>query len=203
MTFLELERRCKIRRVFKILKLVFLFIIILAIYIFLNKNNLLLFENQKLLKNSVKEKKENKINKKDDKILELKFEVNFQELYRSYESNFNNKQQSKLKQEDKVVKKTIKKDGVKEQKIIKSKSLPPYETCIKLAKEYYKKGDYKQALKWAKNANIQDNKKASAWIITAKALYKMGKKDEAIKILKIYYSYTQDEKIKELINNMK
>jgi len=31
----------------------------------------------------------------------------------------------------------------------------------------------------------------------------MGKKDEAIKILKIYYSYTQDEKIKELINNMK
>jgi len=218
MTFLELEKKCKKRRVFKVLKILFLFIVIVSIYLFLDKNNLLLTKMQEFVKSNLKKienknieevKKEKKIisnndkNSKNNKILELKFEVNFQELYQSYKNRIN----SKLKKENKIAKKTIKKDEIKEKrlekKIIKSKNLPPYETCIKLAKEYYQKGDYKQALKWAKNANIQDNKKADSWIITSKILYKMGKKNEAIKLLEIYYNYTQNEKIKELIKKIK
>jgi len=204
--FLELERKCKKRRVFKILKLIlllfFLSFITLGAY-FLYKNDFLLIKDQeqKLAKNSIKEKIENK---KSDKMLELKFETNFQELYQSYKNRIipKSNEENKLKRETKkeVVEK---KDKVKEAIVIKSKNLPSYDVCIKLAKEYYEKGDYKQALKWAKNANIQDNKRAGSWIITAKTLYKMGKKDEAIKLLEIYYSYTKNEKIKSLIKNMK
>ena len=206
MNFLELERKCKKRRVFKILKLIlllfFLSFITLGAY-FLYKNDFLLIKDQeqKLAKNSIKEKIENK---KSDKMLELKFETNFQELYQSYKNRIipKSNEENKLKRETKkeVVEK---KDKVKEAIVIKSKNLPSYDVCIKLAKEYYEKGDYKQALKWAKNANIQDNKRAGSWIITAKTLYKMGKKDEAIKLLEIYYSYTKNEKIKNLIKNMK
>ena len=206
MNFLELERKCKKRRVFKILKLIlllfFLSFITLGAY-FLYKNDFLLIKDQeqKLAKNSIKEKIENK---KSDKMLELKFETNFQELYQSYKNRIipKSNEENKLKRETKkeVVEK---KDKVKEAIVIKSKNLPSYDVCIKLAKEYYEKGDYKQALKWAKNANIQDNKRAGSWIITAKTLYKMGKKDEAIKLLEIYYSYTKNEKIKSLIKNMK
>ncbi|HIQ50737.1 MAG TPA: hypothetical protein EYH54_02085 [Nautiliaceae bacterium] len=214
MTFLELEKKCKRRRIFKILGTIFLFTLVLGIYLFLDKNNFLLpkKQEQKLVKN-VKEKMEKKIenkNNKKGKILELKFEVNFPELYQNYQarisSNLIKNHTLKQKQQKKVEQTIEKKEKIKEKKlekkIIKSRNLPPYETCIKLAKKYYEKGDYKQALKWAKNANIQDNKKASSWIITAKILYKMGKKDEAIQILEIYYKYSYDEKIKDLIKSL-
>ena len=186
---------------------------ILVAFLLLSKKNFLPTKNQELIKDSKREKKEenksikkNNIenqNSKNDKILELTFEVNFQELYQSYKNNINYRlrEENKLKQENKDIKEDKPKEEL-EKKNIKSKDLPPYETCIKLAKEYYEKGDYKQALKWAKNANIQDNTKASSWVITAKTLYKIGKKDEAVKLLEIYYSYTQDEKVKELIKNM-
>ena len=228
MTFLELERKCKKRRVFKFLKFIlllfFLLSVVLSIYLFLYKKDFLVKkQEQKLIKDNTKKEVENKKiknknnknkddknnkkdenNKKIDKMLELKFEVNFQELYQSYKNRIASKpkKENQLKRETKkeVVEK---KDQVKEAIVIKSKNLPSYDVCIKLAKEYYEKGDYKQALKWAKNANIQDNKRAGSWIITAKTLYKMGKKDEAIKLLEIYYSYTKNEKIKNLIKNMK
>jgi len=226
MNFLELERKCKKIRFFKVLKLVFLLFFLLSIalgiYLFLyKKNSLVKKQEQKLIENNIKKEIENKKdnkkgknnkkdenkdenNKKTDKMLELKFEVNLQELYQSYKNRIapKPKKEDNLKKESK--KEIIeKKDKVKKEIVIKSKNLPSYNVCIKLAKKYYEKGDYKQALKWAKNANIQDNKKAGSWIITAKTLYKMGKKDEAIKLLEIYYSYTQDEKIKNLIKNMK
>ena len=208
MTFLELERKCKKRRIFRILKLIFLLFAILSIYLFYKNNFLVKKQEQKLVENNIKKETKNnnkskKSNKKIDKMLELKFEVNFQKLYQTYKNKISFKsKEDKLKKE--FNKRAIeKKEKVKEKIVIKSKNLPSYDVCMKLAKKYYEKGDYKQALKWAKNANIQDNKKADSWIITAKILYKMGKKDEAIKLLEIYYSYTQDEKIKNLIKNMK
>jgi len=208
MTFLELERKCKKRRIFRILKLIFLLFAILSIYLFYKNNFLVKKQEQKLVENNIKKETKNnnkskKSNKKIDKMLELKFEVNFQKLYQTYKNKISFKsKEDKLKKE--FNKRAIeKKEKVKEKIVIKSKNLPSYDVCMKLAKKYYEKGDYKQALKWAKNSNIQDNKKADSWIITAKILYKMGKKDEAIKLLEIYYSYTQDEKIKNLIKNMK
>ncbi len=82
---------------------------------------------------------------------------------------------------------------------MKATTLPPFEVCIVLSKKYYKKGDYQSALKWAKNANIQNNKKPDSWIMSAKSLYKLGKRKEALKILKIYYNYRKDKEVLRLI----
>jgi len=38
--------------------------------------------------------------------------------------------------------------------------------------------------------------------MSAKALYKLGKKEEALKILKIYYNYHKDEKVKRLMGEL-
>ena len=85
---------------------------------------------------------------------------------------------------------------------IKTILLPSFDTCILLANKYYKEGNYKEALKWAKNANIQDNKKAISWILSAKILNKMGKKKEAIELLKLYYNYNKDNQIKKLMEQL-
>jgi len=83
--------------------------------------------------------------------------------------------------------------------IMTAQTLPSFETCMALAKKYYQEGNYKEALKWAKNANTQNNKKPDSWIMSARALYKLGKKDEALKILKIYYNYHKDESVKKVM----
>jgi len=72
-----------------------------------------------------------------------------------------------------------------------------------MAEKYYQKGEFKEAIKWAKNANIQNKKNPLSWIITAKALYKLGKKEEAIKILKIYNTYNSSKDIEELLRKYK
>ncbi|WP_369792213.1 CDC27 family protein [Lebetimonas sp. JH369] len=72
-----------------------------------------------------------------------------------------------------------------------------------MAKNYYKNGDYENALKWAKNANLQNKNKPESWIIVAKSLYKLNQKQKAIKILKIYYDYTKNKDILNLIERMK
>ncbi|AII14753.1 hypothetical protein CIG1485E_0915 [Campylobacter iguaniorum] len=55
--------------------------------------------------------------------------------------------------------------------------------AIMLANEYYKQNDYQNAMKWAFIINNIDANKAEGWIIFAKAKYKMGKKDDALKVL--------------------
>ncbi|NPA11537.1 MAG: hypothetical protein GXO62_04770 [Epsilonproteobacteria bacterium] len=98
----------------------------------------------------------------------------------------------------------VNKPAPKESKnsIFSSTPLPSYQTCINLAKKYYQKGDYQNAILWAKNANIQDKKAKESWIITAKALYKEGKKEKALKVLKIYYKFSKDKEVKDVIEEI-
>jgi predicted Zn-dependent protease len=86
--------------------------------------------------------------------------------------------------------------------LLQTRTLPSYATCIALSERYYNEGDYENALNWAKNANLQNNKKPESWIMSAKALVKLGKKQEAVKILKIYYNYHKDERIKKLLGEL-
>jgi len=83
--------------------------------------------------------------------------------------------------------------------LITSEKLPSFENCLVLAKRYLKEGNYEKALQWAKYANIQDKKAVEPWIITAKALFYLGKKDEALKVLKIYNYYYKNKNVEKLI----
>ena len=83
--------------------------------------------------------------------------------------------------------------------IIQVESLPPYKKCIELARKYLREEKYDLALKWAKNANIQNKDLPDSWIITSEALFFSGDKEKAINILKIYLKYHQNKKVKRLL----
>jgi predicted negative regulator of RcsB-dependent stress response len=207
MTFLELERRCKKRRVFKFIRYLFFVILLVVagvtVYYYVNNNlsskNIHQSKPVKIIKKQTKIKEENKT-KPVEKIKKppQKPKANIPKI--TYELDLN---VTEIK-EEKVLKKTKEKNESKA-KIIKprlnlqSTSLPSYETCISLAEKYLKEGNYADALQWAKNANLQNKSDAMSWIISAKALYLMNKKNQALKLLKIYYNYHKDERVKKLI----
>ena len=83
--------------------------------------------------------------------------------------------------------------------IIQVESLPSYKKCIELARKYLREEKYDLALKWAKNANIQNKDLPDSWIITSEALFFSGDKEKAINILKIYLKYHQNKKVKRLL----
>ncbi len=208
MTFLELEKKCKKRRVKKALLLLFSVLsIFLAVtgsfFLFKdtkneNKSDIKKLKTEPLLmvadknhskkKRSFIEKNTTKIKKTPPK-LKLVIDLNLSEI------------KEETKDEIKKVK-SLKKSDIKQKEILTSNVLPSYQTCISLSEKYLKEGKYKDALKWAKYANLQDRKKPDSWILSAQALYKMGKKEQALKILKIYYNYYPDKKVKELIGKL-
>jgi tetratricopeptide (TPR) repeat protein len=208
MTFLELEKICKKRRMFKVLKIAFFIILSVSagIYAFLY------FKKPSSAKKTLKPAVTlTTVNKPDKKIKEpvkpaIK-KTSSQKLKLILDLNISEKNVTKPQKTVKIQKKSVKSEPVKniasvdENKtfVITSQTLPSYETCMGLAKKYYDDGNYEEALKWAKNANIQDNKKAESWILSAKALYKLGKKKEALKILRIYEEYRKDERIEKLM----
>lgn len=223
MTFLELEKKCKKRRLLRNIKILLLIVIMSGIaYVSYS----LFFKDETIKKiDSVKKEKVKEINaSKNKEIVFLNKEIilnkkeNIKEppslrFYIPYnnEAKKVTKNKKNLSYKKNVENKDKKSVQNKEKKrienkeanfIIKTTVLPSFETCILLANKYYKEGNYKEALKWAKNANIQNNKKAISWILSAKILNKMGKKEEARKILKLYYNYSKDEKVKKLMEQL-
>lgn len=189
MTFYELEKICKKRKIFFILS-VFMFVILiilifLGIILFKQKSTFIKKEHKKIVikkeNKRVKNKHTKKI-KKDIKYLPL-IDLNIKEVNVNVTSN--NKKVSKKENNNSL--------------IIKTEKLPSFNTCIELSKEYFKNKDYKNALKWAKLANLQNKKNPLSWIIAAKSLYQLGKKKEAIKLLKIYNSYYNNKEIEKLL----
>jgi tetratricopeptide (TPR) repeat protein len=67
-------------------------------------------------------------------------------------------------------------------------STPSYDIALDVARLYYSSKDYTEATKWALIANEHDSKKEDSWIVFANSLNALGKKDEAVKILKTYIS---------------
>ena len=74
-----------------------------------------------------------------------------------------------------------------------------YDLAIKIAQAFYDKGAYTKALEWAKRANKLDRQKEEAWILYAKTLYKLGKKQKAKQLLKVFLDYKDSQEAKQLL----
>ena len=71
-----------------------------------------------------------------------------------------------------------------------------------VAKKYYELGDYRQAYNYALITNGISDTIETSWIIFAKSLVKLNKKDEAIKTLEKYVSHTHSDKARRLLENI-
>lgn len=93
-------------------------------------------------------------------------------------------------------------DYVKIMKDKFAKSKNPREAVL-LAKTYFKEAKYAEAEQWALTANKLDNSLEESWLIFAKSKVKLGKKEEAIKILASYYKRSNSTQAKILIGQIK
>lgn len=75
--------------------------------------------------------------------------------------------------------------------------------ALLLAKAFYREKKYKESEKWALEANQLDSHLDESWILFAQAKAKMGKKDEAIKILSMYYKKSKSAKVRAVIERIK
>ena len=83
-----------------------------------------------------------------------------------------------------------------------SKSSNPRDALI-LAKLYYKNKNFEEAEKWALSANKLNNSLEDSWFLFAKSKVKLGKKEEALKILVSYYKKSNSMNAKRLIMQIK
>lgn len=71
-----------------------------------------------------------------------------------------------------------------------------------VAEKFYKSNDYNKSLNYALITNNIDGNIDASWIVFAKSLIKLNRKDEAIKTLKSYIKHSQSYKAKILLNNI-
>lgn len=71
-----------------------------------------------------------------------------------------------------------------------------------VAKKSYEMGDYHQALNYALITNKIKSDIADSWIIFAKSLVKLGRKEEAVKTLKEYTAFSGSTEAKQLIDDI-
>jgi len=74
-----------------------------------------------------------------------------------------------------------------------------YNLAIKIAREFFERKNYKEALQWAKRANKLDRSKEEAWILYARSLYALGKKEQARRILRLYLEYANSKEAQKLL----
>ena len=72
-----------------------------------------------------------------------------------------------------------------------------------IAKKYYELENYNQSYNYALMTNELNSDIEESWIIFAKSLYKLNKKDKAIEILKKYISTSHSHRAKVLLDHMK
>jgi tetratricopeptide (TPR) repeat protein len=72
-----------------------------------------------------------------------------------------------------------------------------------LAKSYYRKGNYKKAEYWALETNKVNGNIEESWLIFAKSKVKLGRKNEAINILKTYIKRSNSAEAKRLLYKIK
>jgi len=61
-----------------------------------------------------------------------------------------------------------------------------------IADEYFEKKDYKKSLEWALKANEKDPNSETSWIMFAKSQVKLGNKEDAIRALEGFMSYSKN-----------
>ncbi len=72
-----------------------------------------------------------------------------------------------------------------------------------LAKSYYRKGNYKKAEYWALQTNKVNENIEESWLIFAKSKVKLGRKNEAIRILTAYIKRSDSTQAKSLLDKIK
>ncbi|SFV67920.1 Transformation system protein [hydrothermal vent metagenome] len=82
------------------------------------------------------------------------------------------------------------------------KSKKPRDALL-LAKAFYREKKYKESNKWALEANKLNSNLDESWIIFAQSKAKMGKKNEAIKILAMYYRKSKSPEVRAVIEKIK
>jgi tetratricopeptide (TPR) repeat protein len=71
-----------------------------------------------------------------------------------------------------------------------------------IAKKYYELGEYRQSYNYALVTNGINDNIESSWIIFAKSLVKLNRKDEAIKTLKRYINHTDSSQARILLEDI-
>ncbi|MRI58054.1 MAG: hypothetical protein C6H99_00940 [Epsilonproteobacteria bacterium] len=87
--------------------------------------------------------------------------------------------------------------------IEKFENHPTKSLAILIAKKQYQKGEYKKALHWSMRASdLGGGKDKENWIIFAKSLYKLGKRQEAMEVLQSYLRHEDSAQIRSLLHAM-
>jgi tetratricopeptide (TPR) repeat protein len=71
-----------------------------------------------------------------------------------------------------------------------------------IAKKYYELGEYRNAYNYSLITNELNKDIEASWIIFAKSLAKLNKKDEAIKVLKDYVKYSNSNRANLLLDEI-
>ena len=88
--------------------------------------------------------------------------------------------------------------------IVAYNNSPNYTKALKVAKLYFEKKNYNETIKWAKKANKFKPENYESWYIFAKSLIKLGKINEAKKVLVFYINtYGANENIEKLLRSIK
>ena len=71
-----------------------------------------------------------------------------------------------------------------------------------IAQSFYKKGKYKEAVKWSVMANSLDPSGEETWLVFARAKVQLGQKEDAIKALKVYLNQYNSRNVKSFLNSL-
>ncbi|WP_457597202.1 CDC27 family protein [Hydrogenimonas sp.] len=71
-----------------------------------------------------------------------------------------------------------------------------------IANSYYKKGAYKETIRWAIMANSLDPASEESWLLFAKAKTKLGQREDAISALKIYLNQYPSKRVKAYLQSL-
>jgi tetratricopeptide (TPR) repeat protein len=71
-----------------------------------------------------------------------------------------------------------------------------------ISKKYYELGDYESAYNYALKTNEINSNIEESWILFAKSLFKLNKKEQSIALLKRYISHTNSTKATQLLNSI-
>jgi tetratricopeptide (TPR) repeat protein len=77
------------------------------------------------------------------------------------------------------------------------------DDALFLARYYFDKKKYKQALKWALETNKLDSDIEESWLLFGRSKAKLGQRMEAIRVLQAYYDRTGSKKAKALLDKVR
>jgi len=74
--------------------------------------------------------------------------------------------------------------------------------AIFLAKYYYDSKDYEKSYRWAFTVNQLDPISEEGWLFFAKSLYKLDRKDDAVKVLKNYLNHYRSQAAQDTLRQI-